>query len=212
MSRRGQKNGRFAFILFALVGGMIGLSFASAPLYRLFCQITGYGGTPQIQAEARPSSVSERVIKVRFDANTNPKLPWRFKPLQREVTVKLGEEALVFYEAENLSDKPTMGRATFNVTPYKVGSYFNKVDCFCFDEQVLKPGQVVSMPVQFFVDPEIFDDPTTKEVKTITLSYTFFQVKNDQVEGDKVSDNVIDGNTEVEVSLRADVRDVVKTF
>jgi len=207
MSKRVQKNGRFAFILFALVGGMIGLSFASVPLYRLFCQVTGYGGTPQIQAEAEPPSVSERVIKVQFDANTNPKLPWRFKPLQREVTVKLGEEALVFFEAENLSDKSTMGRATFNVTPYKVGLYFNKVDCFCFDEQVLKAGQVVPMPVQFFVDPEIFDDPTTKEVKTITLSYTFFQA-----EDETVSDNVTDRSTEVEVSLRAVARDVVNTF
>ncbi len=181
-------------MLFALVGGMIGLSFASVPLYRLFCQVTGYGGTPQIRADATPSSLSERMITVRFDANTNPKLPWRFRPLQKEITLRLGEEALVFYEAESLSDIKTFGQATYNVTPFKVGSYFNKIDCFCFDNQALVPGQTVSMPVQFFVDPEIFNDPTTREVKTITLSYTFFKVDDEAPEQDaeiKVSGQAI---------------------
>jgi cytochrome c oxidase assembly protein subunit 11 len=195
MSRRGQHNGRMAFMLFAFVGGMVGLSFASVPLYRLFCQVTGYGGTPKIVAESDAPATSERTITVRFDANTNPKLPWRFKPVQKEMTVRMGEQALAFYEAESLSDIKTLGQATYNVTPFKVGAYFNKIDCFCFDEQALAPGQTVSMPVQFFVDPEIFDDPTTKEVKTITLSYTFFKVKDEGTETEtkiKVSGQVND--------------------
>jgi cytochrome c oxidase assembly protein subunit 11 len=180
MVKRGKNNGRTAFVLFTIVGAMVGLSFASVPLYRLFCQVTGYGGTPQISADATPSKVSERTITVRFDSNTNPDLPWRFKPVQKEMTVRLGEQALAFFEAESLSDVKSVGQATYNVTPFKVGTYFNKIDCFCFDEQVLMPGQSVSMPVQFFVDPEIFDDPNTQEVKTITLSYTFFAHENDE--------------------------------
>jgi len=196
MATRGQNNGRTAFILGAVAVGMIGLSFASVPLYRLFCQVTGYGGTPQISTNTESEKkVSERTITVRFDANTNPKLPWRFKALQKEITVRLGEQALAFFEAENLSDVKTVGQATYNVTPYKVGPYFNKVACFCFDEQVMLPGQTVSMPVQFYVDPEIFDDPNTKEVKTITLSYTFFRADDDESTTDgtavKVSGQVV---------------------
>ncbi len=187
MAKRGQHNGRTAFILFTLVGGMVGLSFASVPLYKLFCQVTGYGGTPQISKDAEPTKLSERTITVRFDSNTNPDLPWHFKPVQKEMTVRLGEQVLAFYEAENKSDKKTVGQATYNVTPYKTAIYFNKIDCFCFDEQTLMPGQSVSMPVQFFVDPEIFDDPGTKEVKTITLSYTFFPVKGENDSKGKTS-------------------------
>jgi cytochrome c oxidase assembly protein subunit 11 len=199
MAQRGKNNGRVALILFSVVAGMIGLSFASVPLYRLFCQITGYGGTPLISETASETRVSERTITVRFDSNINPDLPWRFKPVQKEMTVRLGEQALAFYEAENLSDVKMTGRATYNVTPYKVGSYFNKIACFCFDEQTLMPGQVVSMPVQFFVDPEIFDDPGTEEVKTITLSYTFFPVEDDDEEekgksGIKVSGRIASQN------------------
>jgi len=177
MQRMRARNGRMAFGLFVFVAGMVGLSFASVPLYRLFCQVTGYGGTPKTVDVAQSTRVSERTIKVRFDANTNPKLPWRFKPQQKEVEVRLGEEVLAFYEASNLSDTTTTGTATFNVTPFKVAPYFSKIDCFCFTEQSLEAGQSVPMPVQFYVDPEIFDDPGTKEVKTITLSYTFHRVK-----------------------------------
>jgi len=194
MVKRGQHNRRTAFILFALVGGMVGLSFASVPLYRLFCQVTGYGGTPQISENREPVEVSERTITVRFDSNTNPKLPWRFKPVQKEMTVRLGEQALAFFEAESLSDTETIGQATYNVTPFKAGSYFNKIDCFCFDEQVLMPGQSVSMPVQFFVDPEIFVDPNTRDVKTITLSYTFFRSENEE------SPEELKGETTIKVS------------
>lgn len=193
MAKRGQHNGRTAFILFTIVGAMVGLSFASVPLYQLFCQVTGYGGTPQISANATPSKASERTITVRFDSNTNPDLPWRFKPVQKEMTVRLGEEALAFYEAESLSDVKSIGQATYNVTPFKVGVYFNKIDCFCFDEQVLMPGQTVSMPVQFFVDPEIFDDPNTQEVKTITLSYTFFPLEKDEEESEDTSSIKVSG-------------------
>lgn len=168
-------------MLFALVGGMVGLSFASVPLYRLFCQVTGYGGTPQTGDSVKlAEKTSDRTITIRFDANANPKLPWKFRPVQKEMTVRLGEQALAFYEAENISDVRTSGQATYNVTPFKAGPYFNKIDCFCFDEQPLAPGQTVSMPVQFFVDPEIFDDPTTREVKTITLSYTFFKMDGEE--------------------------------
>jgi len=201
MVKRGQHNRRTAFILFALVGGMVGLSFASVPLYRLFCQVTGYGGTPQISENKEPAEISERTITVRFDSNTNPKLPWRFKPVQKEMTVRLGEQALAFFEAESLSDTKTIGQATYNVTPFKAGSYFNKIACFCFDEQVLMPGQSVSMPVQFFVDPEIFTDPNTRDVKTITLSYTFFRSENEGSPEDvkdetaiKVSGQIINQN------------------
>jgi len=179
MANRGQNNGRTALLLFVVVGGMVGLSFASVPLYRLFCQVTGYGGTTQLSENTEPVKISDRTIKVRFDSNTSPKLPWRFKPVQKEMTVRLGEQALAFFEAENMSDTKITGQATYNVTPYKVGPYFNKIACFCFDEQVLMPGETASMPVQFYVDPEIFDDPNTREVKTITLSYTFFRSENE---------------------------------
>jgi len=189
MQRMRARNGRMAFGLAVFVAGMVGLSFASVPLYRLFCQVTGYGGTPKTVDVAQSTRVSDRTIKVRFDANTNPKLPWRFKPQQREVEVRLGEEVLAFYEARNLSETTTTGTATFNVTPFKAAPYFSKIDCFCFTEQSLEAGQSVPMPVQFYVDPEIFDDPGTKEVKTITLSYTFHRVKAEAAadDGEKAS-------------------------
>ena len=182
MQRLRARNGRLAFALALFVGGMVGLSFASVPLYRLFCQVTGYGGTPKTENVAQSTHISDRTITVRFDANTNPQLPWRFKPQQKELTVRLGEQVLAFYEARNLSAGTTTGRATYNVTPFKVAPYFSKIDCFCFTEQSLEPGQSVPMPVQFYVDPEIFDDPGTREVKTITLSYTFFRAEEETAE------------------------------
>jgi len=190
MQRMRTRNGRMAMGLAVVVAGMVGLSFASVPLYRLFCQVTGYGGTPKTENVAQSTSISERTIKVRFDANTNPKLPWRFMPQQKEVEVRLGEQVLAFYEARNLSATTTTGTATFNVTPFKAAPYFSKIDCFCFTEQSLEAGQEVPMPVQFYVDPEIFEDPGTKEVKTITLSYTFHRTDEETaaVDGEQTSD------------------------
>ena len=168
------KNRRAALVLSAFVAGMVGLAFASVPLYQLFCQVTGYGGTPNIKVAAS-NTVSAQVIDVRFDANTNKGLPWEFKPVQNKVTVKLGEAKLAFYQARNTSDETITGTAVFNVTPHKAGPYFSKIDCFCFTEQTLKPGETIDMPVEFFVDPEIFTDPNTKDVQAITLSYTFYR-------------------------------------
>lgn len=156
----------------SVVVGMVGLAYASVPLYRLFCQVTGYGGTTQT-AEANAGVVLDRSMKIRFDANTAG-VPWIFKAAETEITVKIGENRLAFYEASNQSDKAVTGTATFNVTPLEAGAYFNKIDCFCFTEQTLKPGETVQMPVSFFVDPEIADDPELDDVRTITLSYTFF--------------------------------------
>ena len=173
-----------ATVLLTVAGGMVGLAFASVPLYRLFCQVTGYGGTPRIGVEANGEVASDRTIAVRFDANVNQGLPWRFRPQEREITVRLGEPVLAYYVAENLSADPNVGTATFNVTPFKAAPYFVKIDCFCFAEQRLAPGEEVSMPVSFYVDPEIFDDPKTRDVRTITLSYTFFRAMEDDAVDD----------------------------
>jgi len=174
MAPRGStRNARTGLLLTGIVAGMVGLSFAAVPLYRLFCQVTGYGGTTQV-AEAVPTAVSEREITVRFNADVDPQLPWSFSPMQRAVTVKVGEPAMAFYRARNRSQQTTVGAATFNVTPLKAGQYFDKVQCFCFDEQKLGPGQEAEMGVSFFVDPAILEDRNLDEVKTITLSYTFF--------------------------------------
>jgi len=174
MGNRNRSNTRLAMACAALVVAMVGLAYASVPLYELFCQVTGYGGTTN-QKAADLTKVSNKRIVVRFDANTNRKLPWRFKPVQKDMTVRLGEPSLAFYQAKNLSGGDVTGTATFNVTPFKAGQYFSKIDCFCFTEQTLKSGQVADMPVQFFVDPEIFNDPNTRDVTTITLSYTFYR-------------------------------------
>ena len=173
-----RKNRLFLAGLFGLVFGMVGLAYASAPLYALFCQVTGFGGTTQ-RAEAAPVRQVDRSIKVRFNADVNQSLPWRFKPEQRELTVKLGETGLAAYQAVNRADRPTVGTALYNVTPDKAGKYFNKIECFCFTEQVLEPGQSVDMPVAFFVDPSLADDPAMEDVTTITLSYTFFRAKDE---------------------------------
>jgi len=162
----------------AIVAGMTGLSFAAVPLYDLFCRATGYGGTTQV-AEVAPQQVLDRVVKVRFNADVNGALPWSFAPETREVALKVGETGLVSYRASNRSDGPIVGTATFNVTPQKAGIYFNKIQCFCFTEQRLEPGQTVDMPVMFFVDPAIAADRNLDDVETITLSYTFFRAKDD---------------------------------
>ncbi|KAA0683491.1 cytochrome c oxidase assembly protein [Roseomonas genomospecies 6] len=173
-----RKNRLFLGGLFGLVFGMVGLAYASVPLYALFCQVTGFGGTTQ-RADAAPERQVDRVIKVRFNADVNNALPWRFKPEQRELTVKLGEMGLAAYQAANRADRPTVGTALYNVTPDKAGKYFNKIECFCFTEQVLEPGQSVDMPVAFFVDPALAEDPAMEDVTTITLSYTFFRAKDE---------------------------------
>lgn len=157
----------------AVILGMAGLTAASVPLYDLFCRVTGYGGTPTIDPDARAEANGARV-SVSFNADVDPELPWSFHPQQRRLEVPLGEQHLAFYEAVNNSDAPVVGRAVYNVAPFKVGSYFTKIACFCFEEQVLEPGQRVEMPVSFFVDPTMLDDRDARDVREITLSYTFF--------------------------------------
>lgn len=171
------KNLSVMAILVGVVAGMVGLAFASVPLYRLFCEATGYGGYTQ-RADTAPGAVSDRLMTVRFNADVDDRLPWAFYPEQRKVTMPIGESALAFYRAENRSGQAVTGTATFNVTPSKAGQYFAKVECFCFTEQTLEPGQGVDMPVSFFIDPAILDDPNLDEVETITLSYTFFQARD----------------------------------
>lgn len=157
-----------------VVFGMLGAAYASVPLYRLFCQLTGYAGTTQV-AEAAPGQLGDRVIKVVFDANTAGSMPWSFSPTQKDLDVRVGEEGLAFYTATNPTGLPITGTATFNVTPAKAGKYFNKIQCFCFNEQTLEPGQSIDMGVAFFVDPAIIDDPNLVDVDRIVLSYTFFE-------------------------------------
>lgn len=160
-------------VLGGVVFGMIGLSFAAVPLYDLFCRVTGFGGTTQT-AEQPPTEVGDRVVTVQFNSDVSSDVPWRFKPIQREVSLRVGEVGLAFYRAINESNRTVLGTATFNVTPQKAGVYFTKIDCFCFEEQLLRPGESADLPVTFFVDPEIVDDHNLDDVKTITLSYTFF--------------------------------------
>ena len=167
------RNRRVALLAGAIAASMVGAAYAAVPLYRLFCQVTGFGGTTQ-RADAPADTVLERDVTVQFDANVNPGLAWDFRPAQRQVTVKVGEQALAFYRVTNRSDRPLTGTATFNVTPDKVGLYFNKIECFCFTEQTLEPGQSVDMPVVFFVDPAIDADIDLDQLKTLTLSYTFY--------------------------------------
>ena len=182
MSTSNQKNTKTAFTLFAIAGGMIGLAFASVPLYQIFCQVTGYGGTT-VTAEIKPKKelfVDAPLITVLFDSNVDKDLPWSFSPDQYKVSVRIGEESLVSYTARNLSKRPVIGNATFNVTPHKARQYFQKIECFCFTEQKLVPGEEVSMPISFFVDPEILEDSSAMDVRNITLSYTFFRSHDDE--------------------------------
>jgi cytochrome c oxidase assembly protein subunit 11 len=161
--------------LLSVVFVMGALSWASVPLYDLFCRVTGFGGTPDV-AEAGSSEVLEQTIKVRFDGSLDRSMPWTFKPVVREMELKIGETGLAFYEAHNPTSRPVAGSASYNVTPYEAGGFFTKIDCFCFQEQVLQPGETVQMPVTFYVDPEIVTDRDAKYVHTITLSYTFYEI------------------------------------
>ncbi|MCF8474552.1 MAG: cytochrome c oxidase assembly protein [Emcibacter sp.] len=165
--------------LLLLLSVMVGLVVASVPLYRLFCQVTGYGGTTQ-KAESTDGTILTREMTIRFNSDVNSSLPWIFKPVQRSVKVKIGEEALIFYRAVNNSRETITGTATFNVTPFKAAQYFNKIECFCFIEQTLAPGEEVDMPVTFFIDPELAKDKRLEEVKEITLSYTFFRAEKEE--------------------------------
>ena len=190
-----RRNTRTGLILAGVAVGMVGLAFASVPLYSLFCQVTGFGGTPQI-ATAAPQDVLDRTMVIRFNADVDPKLPWTFQPNRRQVSVQVGEIGQIAYTARNLGDAPVTGTATFNVTPLKAGKYFDKVQCFCFDEQRLEAGQEVEMGVSFFVDPAIMDDRNLDEVKTITLSYTFFRTR-----GEGNSDNSAANNRQSAAAL-----------
>ena len=178
-----RRNGTASVLLAAVVCGMVGLSFASVPLYRLFCQATGFGGTTQ-RAAAAPGRVSEAVVTVRFDAATAPELGWEFRPLENAVKVHPGEQREVFFRAVNRTSETVTGSATFNVTPTKTGIYFDKLQCFCFNEQELAAGESRDMGVVFFVDPDLLTDPNTSDVRTITLSYTMFRAP----QSDKASD------------------------
>ncbi|HEV2866371.1 MAG TPA: cytochrome c oxidase assembly protein [Allosphingosinicella sp.] len=176
MSTLARRNGRVAALTALLVAAMVGLAFASVPLYRMFCQATGFGGTTQRAAENAVPGPVGRMISVRFDANTASSLPWRFEPVDTHRRIAIGARNIALYTARNLSDRPVTGTATFNVTPSQAGQYFTKIQCFCFTEQRLQPGEEVRMPVVFFVDPAILDDPDARDISEITLSYTFYPV------------------------------------
>ena len=173
----------------SLVVLMGGLAWASVPFYDWFCKVTGFGGTTGVSTVAS-DEILEQTIKVRFDGSLNSNMRWEFKPVVREMELRIGETGLAFYEAHNPTSKPIAGQASYNVTPYQAGYFFNKIDCFCFEEQVLQPGETVMMPVSFYVDPEIVTDRDAKYVHTITLSYTFYEI--DLPEGFAALDAVTD--------------------
>lgn len=176
-----RRNLRTGAIAFAGACAMLGLGYASVPLYRLFCQVTGFGGTTMIASEAKAASAAASAtgakISIRFDASAASDMPWTFRPAQATDTVTIGERDIATYVAKNVGREPITGMATFNVTPEQAGKYFNKIQCFCFTEQTLAPGQEVNMPVLYFVDPAMLDDPNMQGVEQITLSYTFHRVK-----------------------------------
>lgn len=156
---------------------MSALTAASPTLYSIFCQVTGYGGTTQ-RADAAPGQVLDRVMTVRFDANVSPKLPWKFEPLQQTLDIKVGDTALAFYRATNMSDRPLTGTAAFNVAPTSMGLFFSKIECFCFKEQTLQPGQSIEMPVTFYIDPKVVEDADARQLENVTLSYVFYPVEH----------------------------------
>lgn len=170
-------NKKTALSIIMLGAGMLMLTFASVPLYNIFCKVTGYGGTVKASSGYTGAIKSNKIIKVRFDANVDNKLPWVFKAEQNDAFIKLGENNLVFYVAENKTDEPVIGTAVYNITPHKAAIYFNKIQCFCFEEQLLKPKQTMVMPVSFYIDPEFANDKNLQDVDTITLSYTFYRVE-----------------------------------
>ena len=179
-----------AFLVVSIIIGMISLSYAAVPLYDLFCRTTGFGGTPVAKKDIiNNKNINSIDIKMQFNSDVAGGLEWKFLPVERQKIVKTGNNTLVFYKAKNLSNNKITGVATFNVTPLKIGKYFSKIDCFCFEEQTLESGEEVEMPVSFYIDPEIANDPNTKEVKTITLSYTFFNTDENKENNAKINKN-----------------------
>ena len=178
------------FLVVSIIIGMVSLSYAAVPLYDLFCRTTGFGGTPVAKKDdVNGVNIESINIKVQFNSDVARGLEWKFLPVERQKTVKTGNNTLVFYKAKNLSNNKITGVATFNVTPLKVGKYFSKIECFCFEEQTLESGEEVEMPVSFYIDPEIAIDPNTQEVKTITLSYTFFNTDENEENKGKINKN-----------------------
>ncbi|MDM7967430.1 cytochrome c oxidase assembly protein [Blastomonas fulva] len=171
-----RRNRKAALLALCFAGGMLGMGYAAVPLYRIFCEATGFGGTTMKVSEETASAiaVTDKQIVVRFDSNVSSALPWRFKPENPTEKITIGARDMAAFVAENLSSKPVTGTATFNVTPVQAGRYFAKVQCFCFTEQTLQPGEKVRMPVIYYVDPAIMTDPETKDIEEITLSYTFY--------------------------------------
>lgn len=177
------KNTKTLLAVFAVVIGMVGLAFASVPLYNLFCRVTGFGGTTQISASAPDADeILDRKITVHFNSDTNRNINWAFKPDKRKVTLNVGQQGLIAFNARNRDKKPVTGTAVYNVTPAKAGKYFHKTQCFCFDEQTLNPGQSVDMPVAFYIDPSIAKDRNMDDVGTITLSYSFFKAQSKELD------------------------------
>jgi cytochrome c oxidase assembly protein subunit 11 len=191
---------RTGVITALLATGMIGLAYASVPLYRLFCQTTGFGGTTgRSEAAAVPdaqrlNALGGRTIKIRFDSNVSPGMPWQFAPKNRAQNILIGEKRLAFYTATNMASTATTGRAIFNVSPDTAGQYFRKIECFCFTEQTLRAGETVDMPVTYFIDPAILDDPDARKIDEITLSYTFYPVDNPEPERLKLSASSVSAN------------------
>ncbi|MBO9497943.1 MAG: cytochrome c oxidase assembly protein [Novosphingobium sp.] len=175
-----KKNRRIGLYALGAAVMMLGFGYASVPLYRLFCQTTGYGGTPQIASEAKAATVgtSDQTVSVRFDSNKDADVPWTFRPEKTTMTVKLGERYMAYFIARNNSDQPVTGQASYNIEPEQTALYFNKIQCFCFTRQTLKPHEEVRMPVTFYVDPKMLDDENSKDVEQITLSYTFHKLKD----------------------------------
>lgn len=175
------KNTRILLTVFGGAFLMLALSFASVPLYSLFCQVTGFAGTTQVSSKA-PDQVLERTITVRFNADTSRNLPWSFKPEKRKINIKVGQQGLINFITKNNGKRPITGTAIYNVTPLKVGKYFHKIQCFCFDEQKLASGQQMNMPVVFYIDPSIIEDRDMEDVNNITLSYTFFESDTNELD------------------------------
>ena len=168
------KDKRTALTILMIVTGMFAFSYAAFPLYSIFCKSTGFGGTPKTGGEAS-QKIGKRLFTIRFNADTSRDIPWHFAPLQKQTEVRTGENKMVFFSAENQSDKPVTGIASYNIAPDEAGQYFHKIQCFCFNKQTLKPGEKVEMPVSFYIDPEIENNLDLKDINTITLSYTFFK-------------------------------------
>lgn len=176
-----RKNKRLILSVFGVVALMVGLAYVSVPLYTLFCQLTGFDGTTQ-RAETAPTTILDRQVTIRFNADVNSALDWSFKPEVNKMDIRVGQSALTSFKAHNNSTKAVTGTALYNVTPPKAGKYFNKMQCFCFGEQVLQPGETMDMPVLFYMDPEMDKDPNMDDVTTVTLSYTFYKADSDALD------------------------------